>query len=65
MVERKAKIQTANLVPDHQKSGIALIYLHGNGVPHIIEKLSTKDTNLLQMSPQLEVWKKNYGLLKL
>jgi hypothetical protein len=47
MVKKKAKSQSANLVPDHQKSGIALIYLRGNGMSHIIEKLSTKDTNLL------------------
>jgi hypothetical protein len=47
MVQKKAKSQSANLVPDHQKSRIALIYLCGSGMPYIIEKLSTKDTNLL------------------
>jgi hypothetical protein len=47
MVQKKAKSQSANLVPNHQKSGIALIYLCGSGMPYIIEKLSTNDTNLL------------------
>jgi hypothetical protein len=65
MAQRRAKSQSANLIPNHQKSGIALIYLHASGVPHIVGKFSTRDTTLLQISPQLEVLKKNYGPPKL
>jgi hypothetical protein len=47
MAERKANNQSANLTPDHQKSGITFIYLRASGVPHIVGKLSTRDTTLL------------------
>jgi len=65
MTQRRAKSQNANLIPNHQRSKIALIYLRASGVPHIVGKLSTRDTTLLEISPQLEVWKKIYGLPKL
>ncbi len=58
MAKRKAKSQSVNLIHDHQKSIITLIYLGASGVPHIVGKLSTRDTTLLQISPQFEVWKK-------
>jgi hypothetical protein len=58
MAKRRVRNQSANLIPEHQKSIIALIYLRASGVPHIVGKLSTRDTTLLQISPQLEVWKK-------
>ncbi len=58
MAQRRAKNQNVNLIPNHQKLGIALIYLRASGVPHIVGKLSTKDKTLFHISPQLEVLKK-------
>jgi len=48
MAKRKAGSRTANLTPDHKKLGIDPIYLAARGVPHIVEKLSTRATTLLQ-----------------
>jgi hypothetical protein len=45
--QKKAGSQTANLTPDHKKSGIDPIYLAAGGVPHIVVKLSTRATTLL------------------
>jgi len=47
MAKRRAKSQTANLIPNHKKSEITLIYLRAGGMQHIVEKLSTKATTLL------------------
>jgi hypothetical protein len=55
MAKRKAESQSANLTPGHKKSGIAFNYMCDDGVPHIIEKISTTDTTLLHTSPQLEL----------
>jgi hypothetical protein len=65
MTKRKARSQTANLTPNYKKSRITLIYLNAGGVPHIVEKLSTRATTLLQTSSQLKVYKRSYGLPKL
>ncbi len=46
------------------KSRIALIYEHVSGVPHIVEKLSTRIITLVYASPQSKVCIKNYGLPK-
>jgi hypothetical protein len=47
MAKRKVRNQIANLTSNHLKSRIALIYLHEDGMPHIVEKLSMKATTLL------------------
>jgi hypothetical protein len=65
MAKRKARSQSANLIFDQQKLGIALIYLCAWGVTHIIGKLSMKLATLLQNSPQLEVCTQNYEPPKL
>jgi len=46
MAERRAESQIANLIFDHKKLGIALIYLREGGVPHIVGKLSMRVTTL-------------------
>jgi hypothetical protein len=46
MAERRAECQIANLIFDHKKSEIALVYLRESGVPHIVGKLSTRVTTL-------------------
>jgi hypothetical protein len=53
MPKRKVGNQIGNLTPDHSKSGIASISLRANGMRHIVKKLLTKDTTLLQTSFQL------------
>jgi hypothetical protein len=65
MAKRRAGSQTANLTPDHKKSGIDPIYLVTGGVPHIVEKLSMRATTLLQTAPQSEVYSQSYGAPKL
>jgi hypothetical protein len=47
MAKRRAGSRTASLTPDHKKSGIDPIYLATGGMPHIVEKLSTRTTTLL------------------
>jgi hypothetical protein len=47
MAKRRARTQISNLIPDHQKSKIALISLHVSDVPYIVGKLSTRATPLL------------------
>jgi hypothetical protein len=46
MVERKVETQSVNLIFDHYKSKIPLNYMCGGGMPHIVEKLSTKAKTL-------------------
>jgi len=65
MAKRRAGSQTVSLTPDHKKSGIDLIYLAVGGVPHIVGKLSTRATTLLQTTPQSEVCLQSYGAPKL
>jgi hypothetical protein len=47
MAKRKVGSQTGNLTPDQKKSGIDLIYLAAENVPHTVGKLSTRATTLL------------------
>jgi hypothetical protein len=61
MAKRKAKSQIGNLTPDHQKSKIVLIFLRASGMPHIIEKVLTRATTLLQTSSQSEICTQSYG----
>jgi hypothetical protein len=60
MAEKKARSQSVNLTFDHKNLGISLNYVCVGGVPNIIEKLLTKATILLQISPQLEVYTRSY-----
>jgi len=64
MVERKVGNQIDNLTPDHKKSGIDPIPVCASGVQHTVEKLSRRDTSLLQTSSQSEVWAGSYELPK-
>ncbi len=65
MAKRRAKSRTANLTPDHKKSRIDPIHLAAGGVPHIVGKLSTRATTLLQTAPQSEVYSQSYRAPKL
>ncbi len=40
------RVKIVNLTPDHKKSIITLISLCVGGVPHIVEKLSTRAKTL-------------------
>jgi len=64
MAKRRAGSQIANLTPDHKKSVIDPIYLVLGGVPHIVGKISTRATTLLQTAPQSEVCSQSYGAPK-
>ncbi len=48
MAKRRVGSQTVSLTPDQKKSGIDPIYLGANDVQHIVRKLSTRVTTLLQ-----------------
>jgi hypothetical protein len=61
MVKRTAGSQTASLTPDQKKSGIDPIYLAEDNVQHIVEKLSTRATTLLQTALRSEVCSQSYG----
>jgi hypothetical protein len=50
MAKRRAGNQTNSLTPDQKKSEIDLIYLTKEGAQHIVGKLSTKTTTLLQIA---------------
>jgi hypothetical protein len=62
--KKRAGSRTANLTPDHKKSGIDPIYLATGGVPHIVGKLSTRATTLHQTAPQSKVCLQSYGTPK-
>jgi len=64
IAKRKAGSQTASLTPDHKKSEIDPIYLDSGGVPHIVGKLLTRITTLLEIAPQLEVCSQSYEVSK-
>jgi hypothetical protein len=51
----------ANLTPDQKKSGIDPIYLAVDNVPHIVGKLLTRATTLLQTALRSEVCSQSYG----
>jgi hypothetical protein len=64
MAKKRGGSQIGSLTPDNKKLGIDPISLHVGGVQHIIEKLSTRATTLLQTSFQLEVCTQSYGAPK-
>jgi hypothetical protein len=64
MAKRKVGSQTGSLTPDHYKSGIDPTPVCADGVQHIIGRLSTKATSLLQTSSQSEVWANSYEFTK-
>jgi len=64
MTKRRAGSQTVSLTPDQKKSGIDPIYYAKEGVWHIIKKLSTRTTTLLQIAFRSEVCLQNYGAPK-
>jgi hypothetical protein len=65
MAKKRVGSQIVNLTPNHYKSKIALISLCVSGVPHIVEKRSTKATTFLYASSPSKVCKKSYGPAKL
>jgi len=65
MAKRRAGSQIASLTPDHKKLGIDPIYLASGVVSHIVGKLSTRATTLLQTASQSEVCSQSYGVPKL
>jgi hypothetical protein len=60
----KTESQIVNLTPDQKKSGIDPIYLAAGDVPHIIGKLSTRATTLLQTALRFEVCSQSYAASK-
>jgi hypothetical protein len=60
----KTGSQIANLTPDQKKSGIDPIYLAAGDVPHIVGKLSTRATTLLQTTSRSEVCSQSYAASK-
>ncbi len=64
MAKRKAGSQIASLIPNQKKSGIDPIYLAADDVRHIVGKLSTTATTLLQTAPRSEVCLQSYGAPK-
>jgi hypothetical protein len=60
----KTGSQIANLTPDQKKSGIDPIYLAAGDVPHIVGKLSTRATTLLQTASRSEVCSQSYAASK-
>jgi hypothetical protein len=65
MAKRKARSQIASLTPDHKKSGIDPIYLAVGVVRHIVEKLLTRATTLLETTSQSKICSQSYGAPKL
>jgi hypothetical protein len=55
MAKRRVRGQTASLTPDHKKSRIDSIYVAIGGVSHIVGKLWTRATTLLETAPQSKV----------
>ncbi len=66
MVKRRAGSQTGSLTPDRseKKSKINPIHLFIEGMKHIVGKLLTRATTLLQTAFQLEVCSQSYGAPK-
>jgi hypothetical protein len=55
MAKGKAEIQITSLIPDHKNLGIDPTLVCAGKMRHIIEKVSTRATTLLQTSSRLEV----------
>ncbi len=64
MAKRRAGSQIANLTPNQKKSRIDPIYLAAWHVRHIVGKLSTRTTTLLETALQSEVCLQSYGAPK-
>jgi hypothetical protein len=64
MAKRRADSRIVSLTPDHKKSGIDPIYLVAGGVAHIVGKLSTSATTLLETALRSEVCSQSYGAPK-
>ncbi len=64
MAKRRVGTQVVNLTIDQKKSGIDPIYLSTDGVQHIIEKLLTRATTLLQTASRSEICSQSYGAPK-
>jgi hypothetical protein len=64
MTERRAGSRTGSLTPDHKTSGIDPIYLAADRVPHIVGKLSTRATTLLQTALRSKVCLQSYAASK-
>jgi len=62
--QKKGRQSTATLTPDHKKSGSDPIYLAIGVVPHIVGKLSTRATTLLQTELRSKVCSQSYGAPK-
>jgi len=54
--KKRLGVKIVNLIPDHKKSRIISISLCVDGVPHIVEKFSTRARTLFLTSPQLKVY---------
>jgi hypothetical protein len=65
MAKTKAESQTGSLILDHGKLGIDPIPLCEGGVQHVIGKLLTRDTTLVQTLSQSEVYTESYSPAKL
>jgi len=64
MAKIRVSNQIGNLTPDHEKLGIASIFLCAGGVQHTVGKLLMKAKTLSHTSFQLEVYTQSYGPLK-
>jgi hypothetical protein len=64
MAKRRAGSRIASLTPDHKKSGIDSIYLAAIDASHIVGKISTRATTLLETALRSEVCSQSYGASK-
>jgi len=64
MAKRRVASQIANLTFDYKNSGINLIYLVANDVRHIVEKLLTRATTLLETAFRSKICSQSYGAPK-
>jgi hypothetical protein len=64
MAKRRVESRTTSLTADHKKSGIDPIYLATGGVLHIVGKVSTRATTLLETASRSKVFSQSYGAPK-
>jgi hypothetical protein len=64
MGKRRAGSQTGNLTPDHWKSGIDPLTTCVGGVQHVVGKILTRATILVQTSSRSEIGARSYGCSK-
>jgi hypothetical protein len=62
--QKKGRESSDSLTPDHGKSRIDPIPLRSGGVRHVVGKLSTRATTLVQTSSRLEVCTGSYSPTK-